>query len=98
MVYIDTDTVADVRGLVTRSLREAVNALNGDLAAHRNGNTSIVPKSQLRRHAIMLSGQIAMYDSVFLYGMVEGYDEDGVLGMAGQAQREVAALYGKDTI
>lgn len=97
MAFIDTDTVADARGIVARALREATNSLNGDLVAHKRGNTSIVPKSQLRRKAIELAGYIGAYQAVYHYGDADGYDI-ALIVAAQDARRAVAALYGKDQL
>lgn len=96
-MFIDTDTVADSRGLVGRALREATNNLRSDIQAHKNGNTSIVPKSQLRRKAIVLEGYLAVYNVVYHYGDAEGFDYR-LIDNAQAARREVAAMYGKDSL
>jgi hypothetical protein len=91
-MFIDTDTAADVRNIVADSLRRKVNSLNSDIATYRRGQTSIVPKSQLRRKAIELAGQIEVYFAVFHSGDADGFDAALV------ASAQEAALYAKTTV
>ena len=96
-MYIETDTVADVRNLVADTLKRQINSLNGDIAAHKNGNTAIVPKAQIRRKAIELAGYVHVYNVVFHWSDAEGYDPT-LLDAAHAATTAAAALYGKTTI
>lgn len=96
-MFIDTDTVADVRDIVADQLNRAANRINSDIAAHKRGNTATVPKSQIRRGAIVLEGYIGVYNAVFHYGEAEGYDHT-LLDKANAARQDAAALYGKETL
>lgn len=94
-MFIDTDTVADVRYIVARALREKINNINGDLAAHKQGSTSIVPKSQIRRKSIELKGALEVYMAVYHYGDAEGFEQN-LLDAANEARLAVDSLYAKN--
>ena len=73
-MFIDTDTVADVRAIVADSLSRKVNSLRSDIAANRRGSTSVVPQAQIRRKAVELRAYVDVYFAVFHHGDAEGFD------------------------